>query len=112
MKITRRQLRQIIKEDLDFLLSDAKKDPKAEVRNRGDVVFPAESKDVKDDADHFPINSKAQAKNALARANQYSSAPSWYDGSLETLVKKVARKVRAKYPSIDVSKASERPGPG
>jgi hypothetical protein len=87
-----------------------KKDPKADVRNRGDVVFPAKSKSVKDDKDHFPINSVAQARNALARVNQYSSAPSWYKGSLESLVKAVAGAVKRKYPSIKVSKAAEKPG--
>ena len=46
-----------------------KKDPQAKIRNRGDVVFPAGSKYVNDDKDHFPINSKNQARNALARAN-------------------------------------------
>jgi hypothetical protein len=87
-----------------------KKDPKAETRNRGDVVFPAGSSSVKDDKDHFPINNAAQARNALARANQYSSSPSWYTGSLESLLKKVAGAVKKKYPSIKVSKSAENPG--
>lgn len=87
-----------------------KKDPKAALRNRGDVVFPAGSKSVKDEKDHFPINSVAQARNALARASQYKSAPSWYAGSLESLVKKVSGAVKRKYPSIKVSKAAEKPG--
>lgn len=97
-------------------LDEAKKgkarDPKAKVRNRGDVVFPAGSKSVKDDKDHFPINNIAQARNALARANQYSSSPDWYVGSLDTLVRKVASAVRRKYPSIKVTKAAEKPGKG
>jgi len=79
-----------------------KKDPKAKVRNRGDVVFPAESNKVTDDKDHFPINSKAQARNALARAAQYDSSPKWYKGTKEQLVKAVQRAVRKKYSSIDV----------
>ncbi len=89
---------------------DEKKDPKAEVRNRGDVVFPAESKSVKDDKDHFPINNLAQARNALSRVNQYKTTPSWYEGSLDTLVKKVVSAVKKKYPSIKVSKEAEKPG--
>lgn len=89
---------------------DEKKNPKAEVRNRGNVIFAAGSKSVKDDKDHFPINSVAQARNALARANQYSSSPSWYTGSLESLVKRVASAVHAKYPSIKVSKEAKTPG--
>jgi hypothetical protein len=91
-------------------LNENKKDPTAHVRNRGDVVFPAESNSVKDDKDHFPINSEAQARNALARASQYSSSPSWYSGSLDTLVKKVSSAVHKKYPGIKVSKAGKTPG--
>jgi len=93
-------------------LNENKKDPKAKVRNRGDVIFPAGSKNVTDDKDHFPINSLAQARNALARANQFSKAPKWYKGTVASLVKKVASAVKRKYPSIDVSKAAEKPGKG
>ena len=114
MKITKQQLKQIIKEELEDILDEKKKkkDPKAKVRNRGDVVFPAGSKSVKDDKDHFPINSKAQARNALARASQYSSVPKWYTGSLKSLVKAVQRKVKAKYPGIETTKKSAKPGKG
>lgn len=86
------------------------KDPKAKVRNRGDVVFPAESSLVKDDKDHFPINSESQARNALARASQYKSAPDWFKGSLKKLVTTVASKVHKKYPSIDITEAGKTPG--
>lgn len=78
--------------------------------NRGDVVFPAGNKKVKDNKDHFPINNKAQARNALARASQYSKSPSWYDGSLDELVSKVASAVKRKYKDIEVSKKGEKPG--
>jgi hypothetical protein len=91
---------------------DEKKDPEAKVRNRGDVLFSAESPSVNDDEDHFPINTEKQARSALSRANQYSSAPPWYDESREALVKKVASAVKNKYPSIDVSPASSKPGKG
>ena len=89
-----------------------KLDPKAKVRNRGTVVFPADSSSVKDKKDHFPINDEAQARNALARANQFSSVPEWYNGSLQSLVNAVSRKVKAKYPKIEVSKAAKKPGKG
>lgn len=59
-------------------VAEKKHDPKAAVRSRGTCVFPAEHPKVKDDKDHFPITNKAQAQNALARANQYSEAPEWY----------------------------------
>lgn len=89
----------------ESLLVTAKKkekklDPKAKVRNRGTVCVPAES--AKDKKDHFPINDEDQARNALARVHQYSSAPEWYKGSLQGLQALVARKVKAKYPKIDV----------
>lgn len=87
-----------------------KKTPKSQ--KRGDCVFPHSSNKVKDNKDHFPINSEAQARNALSRANQYSKAPAWYDGSLQELVSAVARKVHSKYKDIEVSEASKKPGKG
>jgi hypothetical protein len=81
--------------------NDAKKkklDPKAKVRNRGTACVPAER--AKDKKDHFPINDIGQARNALARVHQYSSVPSWYNGSLKGLQSLVSGKVHAKYPSI------------
>ena len=80
-----------------------KLDPDAKVRNRGDVVFPAGSKDVTDNKDHFPINDKNQARNALSRVAQYSTSPSWYKGSLKSLQNKVRRIVKRKYSDIDVT---------
>ena len=80
--------------------------------SRGDVVFPAESSKVKDDKDHFPINNLKQARNALARASQYSKVPGWYDGSLTDLVKTVQRKVKSKYSSIKTTDASATPRKG
>jgi hypothetical protein len=94
----------------DSLISEAKKkdkkklDPKAEVRNRGNVCVPASS--AKDKKDHFPINNIDQARNALARVHQYSSVPSWYSGSLKGLQALVSRKVHSKYPSIGKEKKS------
>lgn len=98
-------------EDLLVTAADKKKlDPKAKVRNRGTVVFPASSS--KDKKDHFPINSESQARNALSRASQYSKAPSWYSGSLESLVKAVQRAVHSKYKGIKTTPASAKPGKG
>lgn len=98
----------------DELVAEAKKkeekklNPKAKVRNRGNVCVPAES--AKDKKDHFPINNEAQARNALARVNQFTKVPDWYSGSLQSLVSLVAKKVKAKYPSIEVSKEAKKPG--
>lgn len=101
-----------IAEDFDqlavkSLVVEAKKkekkklDPKAKVRNRGTVCVPAEQ--AKDKKDHFPINDEGQARNALARVQQLSSAP-WYKGSLEGLKALVSRKVHSKYPGIKSEK--------
>jgi FtsZ-binding cell division protein ZapB len=99
-----------VNKQLVKMAKDKKSDPKAAVRTRGLVIFPAESPKVKDNKDHFPINSAAQARNALARANQYSSAPEWWKGSLQSLVGAVTKAVKKHYPSIEVSKAAEKPG--
>jgi hypothetical protein len=101
-------------EQFEKLAKDKKKklDPKAKARNRGTVVFPAESKSVKDNKDHYPINDADQARNALARASQHKSVPPWYSGSLQSLVSKVQSAVKKKYPSVETTKASKTPGKG
>ncbi len=88
------------------IAKDKKKklDPKAKVRNRGSVCCSAESPNVTDHKDHFPINDADQARNALARVHQYKGKkPSWWKGSLESLVNTVSRKVHSKYPKIKIS---------
>ena len=84
----------------------SKPNPKAEVRNRGKVVFPAESSKVKDKKDHYPINDADQARNALARCHQHKSVPPWYKGTLKELQETVSKKVHKEYPSIGKSKSS------
>ena len=79
-----------------------KLDPKAKVRSRGKVVFPAESSKVKDKKDHFPINDADQARNALARAGQYDSVPPWYKGSLSELKEAVRKAVHKHYKGIEM----------
>lgn len=79
-------------------------DPNAAVRNRAGAIFDASSPKVKDNADHFPIPDEAHARNALARAAQFSSVPPWYDGTLEELQAAVRRAVSKKFPGIDVAK--------
>lgn len=85
---------------------EKKLDPKAKVRNRGTVCVPAEK--AKDKKDHFPINDADQARNALSRVHQYSSKPEWWSGSLKGLQDLVSRKVKAKYPKIDVGGKKEK----
>lgn len=79
-----------------------KKDPKAEVRNKPDAIFGDKHPKVKDSKDHFPIDTIGRARNALARVQQFDSAPPWWKGSLEELKNAVSRAVKKKYPSINV----------
>lgn len=81
--------------------------PVAKVRNRPAAIFDSTHAKVKDNKDHFPINTIDRARNALARVNQYDKAPSWWDGSLKSLKDAVVKAVKRKYPSIKVSKKSE-----
>lgn len=96
-----------IMEGYDAIMEARKHDPDAEVRNKKSPVFPAGSKHVNDDKDHFPIGSEAQARNALARVNQYTKAPKWaVDITLKAMKKKVANTVKKHYPSIEVTEES------
>lgn len=79
-------------------------------KSRGQFVFPKDHPKVKDDKDHFPINTLGRARNALARANQFSSAPTWYSGTLQSFVNSVVRAVKKEYPSIEVSEEASKPG--
>jgi len=85
-----------------------KLDPKAKVRQRGKVVFPAESPKVLDDADHYPINDANQARNAIARSHQHKNKPLWYSGTLGELQEAVRRAVKKHYPSIEVSEPKKK----
>jgi hypothetical protein len=78
----------------------------SKAQHRGKVVFSAEKS--KDKKEHFPINSAAQARNALARSHQYKSAPSWYSGTLMSLQNSVRRAVKSAYPSIEIANESKK----
>jgi len=92
--------------DTNESVDEAKKDPKAGVRNRGKCVFPSDSPKVKDDKDHFPIGDIGHARNALSRSAQYSSAPSWYKGSLSSLKNAVKKAVKKAFPKIEVTEST------
>lgn len=70
------------------------------MRNKPAAVFDNKHPKVKDDKDHFPIDTIGRGRNALARSHQYSKAPSWWSGSLKELQNAVSRAVHSKYPSI------------
>lgn len=84
-----------------------KLDPDAKVRNRPSAIFPSTHPKVKDNKDHFPIDTEARGRNALARVNQYSSSPPWWSGSLQELKNAVVSAVHRKYPGIKVSKEAK-----
>jgi hypothetical protein len=88
------------------------KDSKAKVRNRPSAIFESTHSKVKDDKDHFPIDTIGRARNALARMNQFSSAPDWWSGTLKELQNAVVRAVKGKYPSIEISDKAKNPGKG
>lgn len=77
-----------------------------EKKQRLNPVFPADDKQVLDGKSHFPLGSVAQARNALARANQYDASPKWFKGTLKELKKRVADTVKKEFPSIEVSEES------
>lgn len=79
---------------------------------KGSFIFPRTHPKVKDKKDHFPINTRGRGRNALSRANQFLSVPTWYSGSLKEFVSSVARAVKTKYPSIEVSKKAKKPNKG
>ena len=70
----------------------------------GSFIFP--------DGKHFPIPDESHGRNALARANQFSSPPKWYKGSLQSFVSRVHSAVKKKFPGIDTTEKSEKPGKG
>jgi len=80
------------------------------VRNKPAAIFGDKHPKVKDDKDHFPIDTIGRARNALARSHQYTSAPSWWKGSLKELQSAVSRAVHSKYPSIKISDKKKKAG--
>lgn len=96
---------------LDSIIQKMAKE-KTKSRTRPKPVFESTHPKVLDNKDHFPIDTAARARNALARVNQYDEAPPWWDGSLESLVSAVVRAVKKQYKDIDVSKAAEKPKKG
>ena len=101
---------EILKKINEGVVVEAKEDPKAEVRNRPECIFDNTNPKVKDNKDHFPIDTEKRARNALAQANKFTEVPDWYSGSLTELVKTVAKAIKKKYPDIDVTEKSEKPG--
>lgn len=83
----------------------------ADDASRTDCVFPKDSPDVNDGKCHYPLNSLARARAAIAYANKMTDKPAWYSGDLDVagLVKKIVNAAKAAYSSIDVSPESYEP---
>lgn len=79
---------------------------------RTDCIFPKDSPDVNDGKCHFPLNSLARGRAALAYASRYKELPAWYSGSMsiDEFVKHIADEVKKAYPSIEVTAAGEEAG--
>lgn len=120
---------ELIKEDYDRNLAQAKSfveehkdDPyyassmkwvvDSSAAPRTDCIFPKDSPDVNDGKCHFPLNSLARGRAALAYASRYKELPAWYSGSmsLDEFVKHIADEVKKAYPSIEVTAAGEEAG--
>ena len=108
MKKNAEILKEIVDRVCEPVVTAAKK-KRLKKTTRGDCVFQSTSPSVTDNKDHYPINSLAQARNALARVMQHDGSPSWYKGSLAGLQKAVKRAVYAKYPGLK-SRKEEREG--
>lgn len=84
----------------------------AKDKPKGEFIFSKTHPKVTDKKDHLPINTEGRGRNALARANQFSKAPTWYKGSLQEFVNAVTRAVKSKYKGIEVSEKAKKPGKG
>lgn len=100
----------LAEQPFDKLAENKKKlDPKAKVRNRPSPGFPAENSKVKDKKDHFPLQDENQARNAWARAHQTGGkAPSWYKGSYSDFLSALKRKIKSKFPSIELKDSKKK----
>ena len=86
----------------------------AMAKKRPDTAFiipPGHPKN-KSKAGHYPIPDEAHGRNALSRVNQTKKAPPWWSGSVKELVSTVVRAVHKKFPKIQVSEKSKKPGKG
>lgn len=97
-------------EETEVITESKKEDPKAAVRNKKKCIFDNTNPKVLDNKDHFPISSVEKARSALARVNQFKTVPTWYKGSLQSLVNTVVKAVKKAYPEIEISDAASNPG--
>ncbi len=71
-------------------------------------AIPASHPQNKGKKDKFPINDESHARNAISRANQFSTSPDWWSGSAQELVNTVTRAVKSKFPKIEISDKAKK----
>jgi hypothetical protein len=89
-----------ISESYDSTLVQEAKTLSYKEKQAAPCVFPKGSSNVNDNKDHFPIPDLSHGSNALARSEQYSSVPPWYNGTLEGLQSAVKSAVYKKFPGL------------
>ena len=101
MKITKSQLTQIIKEELEAVLSEKKLTSKdRQDLKQSQFALPTKADDKKEKAEsgNYPIPDESHARNALAMVARHGSASE---------KAKVRAAVKRKFPSIDVGGEKE-----
>lgn len=94
----------IPEDEVQFHVSDSRSKV-SDSEPRRDFIFPADSTVVNDGKGHFPLNSLARGRAALAFVARYDKLPKWYSGDmdLEAFKAHVRSEVKKAYPSIEVS---------
>lgn len=94
----------IPEDEVQFHVSDSRSKV-SDSEPRRDFIFPADSTVVTDGKGHFPLNSLARGRAALAFVARYDKLPKWYSGDmdLEAFKAHVRSEVKKAYPSIEVS---------
>jgi hypothetical protein len=82
----------------------------AKKKEKGSFIFPKDHPKVKNNKDHFPINTEGRGRNALSRANAFTKAPAWYSDTVKEFINSIVRAVHKKYPSIEISEKAKKPG--
>lgn len=94
----------IPEDEVQFHVSDSRSKV-SDSEPRRDFIFPADSTVANDGKGHFPLNSLARGRAALAFVARYDKLPKWYSGDmdLEAFKAHVRSEVKKAYPSIEVS---------
>jgi len=92
---------------IDVVSNTLEKEARLKSRNRPYPVFDAKDFRVRDNKDHYPINTLSKARKALEKVHGFDKSPKWFKGDLAELRTSVARAVKFKYPSIKIPTKSK-----